>query len=129
MNIQTAKNLTNAISKVILKNNLLCIYRHETKPTTVPHLLIPLQNVQTINIFPGVSDDGRFVTVFFFKDGKKEVVNWKYNDSGYGNAAVISWKEEVEKQIEDMVDLIATGTAVAATATQKIDRPQIPPMV
>lgn len=123
MDIQTAKKLVNAISKVTLKNNLLCIYRYEMNHTTVPYLLIPLQVVRSVNIIPGLSNDGSFVTVVYFKGGEKEVIHWNYSynygDCNTRNRNIITWREEVEKQIEDMVELIASGTASAA---QKFDK-------
>ena len=117
MNIQVAKNIVNAVSKVTLNKNLLCVYRHtHQQQTNVPCLVIPLQNILYFNNYHLLPTHYR--TVFMLKENRKESIDWDYcYNPGYNDCkAVISWRDEVEKQIEEMVELIAT-------ATQKIDTP------
>jgi hypothetical protein len=113
MNTLSMKKIVNAISKVTLKNNLLCIYRHEFKSTNIPYVIIPLNDVQTINIVHSnvnnCSESNYFRTIFNFKNNQKESIVWNYSyNSGYGSHTT-DWKDETEKLIDEMLDLIANA--------------------
>ena len=99
----THKRMAQAVSRTKRSGTMLHIYRHQIPSTTVPSEVIAIPEIQYITIHEPVrvwSLYSEFTTVFHLQDNKHVGVDWT---TGYDQ---VSWREETEDQILQMLDTL-----------------------